>query len=187
MDSTYEARLTYDDFVHFPDDGRRHELIAGEHIVSPSPNTRHQELVGRLHLEIGVYLRQHPEVGRVFVAPFDVVLSFWDVVEPDLLIIAGDQLEILTEQNVRGAPAIVIEVLSAGTRKIDEQSKRKLFDREGVREYWLVDPEMNVVTVLRRQPGGSFAVVSRLLREEDQILTTPILPGLAISLRDLLD
>lgn len=185
MESAYGARLTYDDFVQFPDDGRRHELIAGDHIVTPSPNARHQDLVGRLHLEIGVYLRRHPEAGRVFLSPFDVVFTPWDVVEPDLLVIAGDQLDILTEKHVRGAPALVIEVLSAGTRKIDEQSKRKLFDRSGVREYWLVDPELDVVTVFRRQPDGSFPAITELSREKGHALTTPILPGLAMALRDL--
>src|SRR5688572_27783974 len=100
-----DTRFTYEDFLLFPDDGKRHEIIDGEHYVTPSPNLRHQDLVGRLYLAIGNYLAQHPATGRAFLAPFDVVFSFYDVVEPDLLFVAGDQLEILTPQNVQGAPA----------------------------------------------------------------------------------
>ena len=90
------VKLTYDDFLKFPDDGKRHEIIDGEHYVTPSPNTRHQDLVVRLCLAVGNFLRENPGHGRVFVAPFDVVFSFHDIVEPDLLLVAADQLDILT-------------------------------------------------------------------------------------------
>jgi hypothetical protein len=73
VDPARDRRLTYDDFVHFPDDGLRHEIIDGEHHVTPSPNLRHQELVGRLHLSLGAFLEDRPHRGRVFLSPFDVV------------------------------------------------------------------------------------------------------------------
>jgi Uma2 family endonuclease len=119
--TTSDTRFTYDDFLLFPDDGKRHEIIDGEHYVTPSPNLRHQDLVGRLHLALGNFLSGRSHLGRVFLSPFDVVFSNWDVVEPDLLFVASDQLEVLTDQNVQGAPAIVVEILSKGTRKRDEQ------------------------------------------------------------------
>ncbi len=178
-----DKRLTYDDFVLFPDDGLRHEIIDGEHYVTPCPNMRHQLLIGRLHFEIELFLRAHRGVGRIFFAPFDVVFTRWDVVEPDLLFIAAAQDEILTAKNVQGAPALVVEVLSPGTRRTDEQAKRQLFDRGGVREYWMVDPDFNVVTVFRRQADGSFPLVAKLAHAE--ALTTPLLPGLEIGLTDL--
>lgn len=78
------VKLTYDDFVHFPADGKRHELIDGEHCVTASPNTRHQTVLARVYLEIGGWLKAHP-VGQAFFAPYDVVLTNIDVVEPDLL------------------------------------------------------------------------------------------------------
>jgi Uma2 family endonuclease len=180
-----DRRLTYDDFLLFPDDGRRHELIDGVHYVTPSPNMRHQELVGRLYFEIERFLRQHPGTGRLFFAPFDVIFTRWDVVEPDLLFIAGDQAEILTSKNVQGAPALVVEILSPGTRRTDEHAKRLLFERGGVREYWMVDPEFDAITVLRRQADGSFSAVASLSRERDEVLTTPLMDGLSISLKDL--
>jgi Uma2 family endonuclease len=188
MHSTPEdTRLTYDDFLLFPDDGKRHEIIDGEHFVTPSPNTRHQVLVGRLYFAIELFLRQHPGLGRVFVAPFDVVFTRWDVVAPDLLFIAGDQAEILTDKNVQGAPALVVEILSPGTRNTDEQIKRRLFERAGVREYWLVDPELDVVKVFRRKADGAFPRDAEFSHEAHDVLTTALMPGLAIPLDDLLE
>ncbi|MEZ5291878.1 MAG: Uma2 family endonuclease [Vicinamibacterales bacterium] len=178
-----DRRLTYDDFLLFPDDGKRHEIIDGEHYVTPSPNTRHQRLVRRLLLSVGQYLESHPGVGEVFGAPFDVVLSFHDVVEPDLLFIAADQEGVLTDKNVEGPPALVIEVLSKDTRKKDAQTKRRLFERTGVREYWLVDPELDLVQVLRRSADGKLVRVEEVTAEDDGVLTTPLLPGWQLAMR----
>jgi Uma2 family endonuclease len=179
------TQFTYDDFLLFPDDGKRHEIIDGEHYVTPSPNRRHQRLVGRLHLAIGRFLDDHPECGEVFVAPFDVVLSLRDVVEPDLLFIAADQVDILTEKNVQGPPALVVEVLSPGTRKKDAQVKRRAFERTGVREYWLVDPELDLVQVFRLSSEGTLTRAAEPTAEDGHELTTPFLPGCRIPLRDL--
>lgn len=180
-----DTRLTYDDFLLLPDDGKRHEIIDGAHYVTPSPNLRHQDLVLRLTLEIGGYLKANPGAGRLFIAPLDVVLSHHDVVEPDLLFVAGDQTEILTPQNVQGAPALVVEVFSKSTRKKDAQVKRRLYDRTGVREYWLVDPELDLVQVFRRADDGRLARVAELTAEDAHVLDTPLLPGCAIDLRVL--
>ena len=180
-----DTRLTYDDLVLFPDDGKRHEIIDGEHHVTPSPNLRHQQLVGRLHVEIAIYLRAHPQAGQVFLSPLDVVLSHYDVVEPDLLFVAGDQTAIMTDKNIQGPPALVVEVLSKSSRKRDAQTKRRLFERTGVREYWLVDPELDVVQVFRPSPEGKLTRVAELSSEGDDTLTTPLLPGCAIGLREL--
>ena len=119
----------------------------------------------------------------MYVAPFDVVLSKWDIVEPDLLFVAADQEDILTEQNVQGAPALVVEITSPGTRRRDEQLNRQLFDRGGVREYWIVDPDTQVVRAFRRQADGSSAAVAELAGET--VLTTPLLPALEIPLNAL--
>ncbi len=128
------ARLTYQDFLSFPDDGQRHELIDGEHYVTPSPATKHQRISRELLVALDLYLHQSG-LGEVFYAPFDVVLSNYDVVEPDLLVVLDHQRDIVTEQHVRGAPAIVVEILSPGTRRRDQTIKRDLYARVGVREY----------------------------------------------------
>src|SRR6185295_7671847 len=97
--STPGVKLTYDDFVLFPDDGQRHELIDGEHYVTPSPNPKHQRVLGNLHLLIGGWLETHP-IGQVFFAPLDVVMSDFDVVEPDLLYMSNERAaEVLTPKH----------------------------------------------------------------------------------------
>jgi Uma2 family endonuclease len=180
-----DTRFTYEDLSLFPDDGKRHEIIDGKHYVTPSPVTRHQRLVQRLYFALEVHLRQHRERGEVFVAPLDVVFSKYNVVDPDLLFVAADQPEILTEKNVQGAPALVVEVLSEGTRRHDEQIKRRLFERSGVREYWLVDPELDLIKVHRRLEDGSFPRVAELAVEDQAVLSTPLLPGFSVTLSEL--
>ena len=181
------ARLTYDDLVAmFPDeDGVRRELIDGELFVTPSPLVRHQRLVWRLTLSIGSHLEAHPEQGEAFGSPLDVVMTPNDVVEPDLLVILRDQLDILTATHIHGAPGIVIEILSPSTRKRDLTIKRQLFDREGVREYWIVDPDRNSVAVYRRGADGSFPLAITLDAKNHETLTTPLLPEWELRLERL--
>lgn len=167
----------------YPDETHvRHELIGGEHFVTAHPVTRHQQLVGRLWFEFELYLREHPNTGEAFGVPLDVVLSPYDVVAPDLVLITDDQEEILTPKNVQGAPALVVEVLSPSTRKRDIGIKRQLFDRAGVREYWIVDGKLNRIEVHRRNLAGKLALTVELKAGAGDMLTTPILPGSAFPL-----
>ncbi len=179
-----DTRLTYEDFLLLPDDGKRHEIINGVHYVTPSPTMQHQQLLGCLHYELEHYLRQRPGLGQVFLSPLDVVLSDWDVVEPDLLLVLRTQENILTEQNVQGAPAIVVEILSPGTRRRDQTVKRKLFERSGVVEYWLIDPRDRVVTQFVRD-GDRFTSPTMLTPDGVSVLTTALLPGFSLPLTDL--
>ena len=175
------VKLTYDDFLLFPDDGKRHELVDGEHYVTPSPNIRHQSILGNLYFLIRTWLEQHP-VGRAFMAPLDVVLTQFDVVEPDLLFVSRDRAaDILTARHVTGAPDIVVEIGSPSTRKRDETIKRRLYERSGVSEYWVVDPDLDVVRVYRNREGG-FDRPVELRADAGDVLTSPHLDGLEIPL-----
>ena len=87
-----------------------------------------------------------------------MVLTKHDVVEPDLLVVLGNQQDILTEKHIDGAPGLVVEIHSPGTRKRDQTLKRDLFDRQGVREYWMVDPDVNRVMVYRRGKNGGLTL-----------------------------
>jgi Uma2 family endonuclease len=174
-------KLTYDDFLLFPDDGKRHELIDGQHYVTPSPNVRHQRISGRVARIIGGWLESHP-LGELFFAPVDVVLTQFDVVVPDLLWLSNARAsEILTEKHVTGAPEIVIEIASHETRTRDSSIKKGLYERTGVVEYWVVDPDIDVIRVYAREDGG-FARARTLSGEAGEILTTPLLPGLEVPL-----
>jgi Uma2 family endonuclease len=181
--SAPQAKFTYDDFVLFPDDGKRHELIDGDHYVTPSPSLRHQTVSGRLFLALGKSLEANP-IGQVWAAPLDVVLSTFDVVEPDLIYVSRERASVLTRKNIQGAPDLAVEILSPGTRKTDEVTKRRAYERCGIREYWVVDPDLDLVKVYRLT-GGKFERVAELSSEGDDVLTTPLLPELRISLRAL--
>jgi Uma2 family endonuclease len=175
------TKLTYDDFLLFPDDGKRHELIDGEHYVTPAPNVRHQRILGRLFRILGAWLDERP-TGEVFIAPLDVVISNVDIVEPDLLYVSHQRAaEVLLPKHLTGAPELVIEVASPATRQRDETIKRSLYERAGVVEYWVVDPEIDTIRVYRRH-GDRFARPMELSREAGDVLTTPLLPGLDIPL-----
>jgi Uma2 family endonuclease len=174
------VKLTYDDFVLFPDDGQRHELIDGEHYVTPTPVLKHQRIVGNVFFLIRSHLEMH-RLGEVFGAPLDVIFSKFDVVEPDVLYVSSERAKEIFGQWVHGAPDLVVEVGSPSTRKRDETIKRRLYERWGVPEYWVVDPELDVVRVYRRE-GDRFERPLELSLEANDVLTTPLLPGLEMPL-----
>src|SRR5882757_5633530 len=122
------TKWTYEDLLLLPEDGLRHEIIDGEHYVNASPITRHQRISMRLIAEFVFYFREHP-VGELFHAPFDVVFSQSDVVEPDLIFISNERREILTAKNIHGSPDLLVEILSDSNRKYDQVTKRALYER----------------------------------------------------------
>ncbi len=140
--------LTYDDLADLPDDGHRYELIDGVLIVSPSPRTVHQRVVGNLYLQ----LREHcPDDLEVFFAPYDVVLAADTVLIPDLIVARrGD----LTERNLPTAPVLAIEVLSPSTRRLDLTLKHSRLEAAGCEHYWVIDPVAPTVLAWRLGPRG---------------------------------
>jgi len=179
-----ERRLTYLDFRRFPNDGQRHELIDGKHAVTPAPIFRHQEVSLRLILALGNFLEANP-AGVLCHAPFDCVFSFFDVVEPDLLVVTNDQRHILTKRNVRGAPALIVEILSPSSAARDKRAKRALYERVGVREYWIVDPGRDAITIHHFGKAKQFPFSETLTAARGGTLRTPLLPGFALDLRRL--
>lgn len=180
-----KAKFTYEDYLLFPDDGKRHELIDGEHYMTPAPSIKHQRISVNLCTILKNFLKRNKR-GVVYTAPCDVILSDLDVVEPDLLFISAARTSIITEKNIQGAPDLVIEILSETTRKTDEVIKRKLYERYGVREYWIVDPELEIVKVYRMTEQG-YTRVAELNREAGDALVTPLLPSLQISLAEIFE
>ena len=185
METQHSTRkLTYDDYLQFPDDLLRHEIIDGEHYVTPSPMTRHQRISGRLFHLLQAHLENHPG-GEVFFAPLDVLLSRFDIVVPDLVYISHERARFLTEKNLQGPPDLAVEILSPATKARDQHLKRDLYERVGVREYWLVDPKRNEVTLYHAGPTG-FEPPKLLTRAAGDVLTTDLLPELRVPLERLL-
>lgn len=174
-------KLSYEDYALIPDDGRRHEILDGEHVMSPAPKTKHQRLVGRLFRSLGTHVEERG-LGEVFVAPFDVLLSDHDIVQPDVCFVSDDQLGIVDEDNCKGAPDLIAEVLSESTRRRDLVDKRKLYERGGVAEYWAVDPEVDRVQVFRLTGGAGYDRTDDLAAESGDALTSPLFPGWELAL-----
>jgi Uma2 family endonuclease len=180
------VKLTYDDLLALPDDGMRHELIDGAHYVTPSPVSVHQLIVGNLYFLISAHVRER-KLGVAMLAPFDIVFSKYDVVEPDLMYFGADRFkEVVGERCAQGPPDLVIEILSPSTRRRDEIIKRRLYERTGVREYWTVDPKLESIKVYRLA-DGKYPKPEALALEDGDVLTTPILPELELPLNRIFD
>ena len=170
----------YEDLLNMPDDGRRYEVIEGELAVSPSPKWWHQRLVVRM---IAFLARAEAAgFGQAGTAPMDVVLAEHSVVQPDAFFIARPHLGIAAEDHVRGAPDLVIEVVSPSSRRRDVITKRRIYERFGVRHYWIVDPDEETVRALTWKDGAYTEPVT--LRAGDA-LTCPLFPGIAQPVSDL--
>lgn len=178
-------KFTYEDYLCFPDDGKRHELIDGEHYVTPAPVTKHQRILANLHRLIGTFVHEQ-DLGVVFFAPTDVVLSELDVVQPDFLFISSSRLDIVTEANIQGVPDLMVEILSEGNRKTDEVIKRKLYERHQVKEYWLIDPVLETVKRFKLQKN-TFTTPDLLSLEANNTLTSELIPDFPLRLSDLFE
>ena len=170
--------MTYQDLLELPDNDKQYELIEGELILNPAPVPRHQWIVLNIASELRAYFRREGG-GRVFSAPIDVVLSEDVLLQPDVIVIRTERISIIDEKNIQGAPNLVVEVLSVGTRRRDEILKRKLYERAGVDEYWIVDPVIDVVKIYRRS-GASFVRAAEISTESGGEITSPLLPGFAL-------
>lgn len=141
------------DYMELPEDGPRFQLMRGWLVREPSPTERHQRAIGNLH----VFLRRWVSAGRsgvVYLAPFDVVLSDEDVVQPDILFVSAERRSVVTPKNVQGAPDLVVEVLSPGTDRRDRVVKLRIYAEAGVREAWVVDPWAETLEVVALQEEG---------------------------------
>lgn len=132
-------KLTYDDLLTMPHDGRRHEIIDGCHVVNAAPVPRHQLVTGAIYRQLAGAIHDRGR-GTVFVSPIDVELSTFDIVSPDIVVLIGDDRGRVAKSRIVGVPDLVVETLSESTRRYDERTKRALYERAGIREYWLVDP-----------------------------------------------
>lgn len=173
--------LNYQDYCALPNDGRRYEILDGELVVSPPPKTRHQEVLQNLFRVVDSHVRTH-RLGRVYLAPYDVVLHESSVVQPDLIYVSNANLEIIGEDNIRGVPDLLVEVLSPSNPELDLRDKRQLYARRGVPWYWIVDPDERTVLELERR-GDTYREVSR---PGGHAVFTPILfAGLNIPLAEV--
>ena len=146
-----KAKYTYEDYLNTPE-GERYELIDGELILVASPNEGHQIASIRLGSRMHFYV-DAGELGWVFQAPFDIVFSDTEVVQPDVMFISKEREHIRTGANVQGAPDLVVEILSPSSVGRDWSYKRELYAKYGVKEYWIADPVHKMVSVMLLRDG----------------------------------
>jgi Uma2 family endonuclease len=151
------AKLGYREYCLFPDDGRRHEIIDGDHYMTPAPSTTHQTVSKRLQYQLYSQV-ELAGLGLVFNAPVDVQLTDHDIVQPDLVVVLKDRTRMITDTKTVGAPDLVVEILSPSTAAIDTSLKKQLYERTGVGEYWVADPE-NLRLERYRLEGGLYRLV----------------------------
>ena len=175
--------LTYDDIAQLPTDRHRYELFEGELQVTAAPNTAHQTIVTNLATTLNVHVRRN-RLGRVFIAPYDVLLSDITVVEPDLLFVSRERQSIIRPSYIRGVPDLVVEVLSPSNPQTDRQVKRQLYARHGVPYYWLLDPDQREFIAYALESGAYRQVA---VAHENATVSAPPLTDLAIPLAEVWD
>jgi len=185
MVAKIESLMTVDDLAATPDDGNRYEVIEGELFVSRAPGLPHQIVSGNIQYQIMIYLEQNP-IGRIVATP-GLILSRHSGVIPDLLFYTharGD--EIIWNERLNAAPEIVIEILSTGRENIsrDRIIKLKLYNKHGVKEYWIVDAERRAIEIYRAASQG--LELAETLSHEDSV-TSSILPGFSCPINKIFE
>jgi Uma2 family endonuclease len=181
MQPVVDDKLTIEDFRALPAGPPWYQLVEGELVAAPSLSSYHQDIAGNLYHLLRNHLARH-NLGKVFAGPLDVYLSDHDVVQPDVLFVAADRLGIIADDGLHGAPDLAIEVVSPSNAQLDKTVKRRLYARAGVREFWLVDPQLKQVHVYQFavNPAKPVRIV-----DEDESFTSPVLPGFEIAASDV--
>lgn len=156
-----QGAWTYEDYARLPDNGMRYEVIEGDLYMSPAPRSIHQRIIARLYGYLWDYLKDR-SIGEALFAPIDLILpDLASPVQPDLLFIAQDRLDIIKEKFIEGIPDLIVEILSPGNPALDRRTKFRVYAQAGVREYWIIDPdtctiEINVLRGQAYAPLGTF-------------------------------
>jgi Uma2 family endonuclease len=178
---TYDDLAVLPEYGSAPDADKRYEIIDGELVMTAAPLIDHQRIILNLASELRSFVNSQ-KLGHIFIAPADVVLSRFDVVQPDIFFIESDRSTIITEKNILGAPDLCVEVVSPFSDRRDRKSKYALYARYAVPSYWIVDPRLRVLEEYDLR-GEQF----RLVREwkADELFLPGAFPGLSIALAEI--
>ena len=152
-------KLTYEDYVDLPDDGRRYEILDGELEVSPAPAPKHQAVSRNLLWILHGHVQER-RLGSVYCAPIDVILADTSIVQPDLVFIAATRESIVSGRGIEGPPDLAVEILSPWSVRRDRVAKAALYARYGIRHYWVADPDARVLEVYETE-GAEYRLVGR--------------------------
>jgi Uma2 family endonuclease len=149
-------------------EGTLAEVVNNQLVMSPAPTSKHQRVLRSIFRQIDTYVETH-QLGEVFFAPLDVYLDEENVFEPDLVFISTERLHILKD-NIYGAPDLVVEVLSPGTENRDKRDKKAVYEKYGVKEYWIANPVTKKVIGYRLE-GNRFTEIT----SEDSVIESGLL------------
>lgn len=175
-----DKRYTYADYLMIEDD-KRYEVHEGELMMVPAPTTTHQRISWKIERIIGDFIVEN-NLGEIFDAPTDVVLSGDIVVQPDIFFVSKDRAGIIEEKAVAGPPDLVVEILSPSSTFSDSVRKKELYQRYGVKEYWLVFPEEKAIEVMTLE-FGIFKEYS-VAKDQGQV-SSKVLEGLKVDLKEV--
>jgi Uma2 family endonuclease len=179
-----QGEWTYDDYLRLPDDGRRYEIIEGVLYVTNAPSYAHQFAVGKIFFALSQYVAA-AGLGVVLTAPFEVHLpGVAKPVQPDVLFIPNARRPDAAANFYEGAPALVVEVLSPSTFRVDQSVKLAAYEQAGVTEYWLADPKTRSITVYTLPSGGREYVLHGQFTDDDSV-TSPLLADLSLAIDHL--
>ena len=172
---------TYEDYLRLTDD-KRYEVINGRLEEMPAPTPLHQDVSGNLEFIMRMFVREK-RLGKVYDAPIDVVLGDRYVLQPDIIFISKERLGIIGEKAIMGPPDLVVEIISPATVRRDTVIKKSIYERFGVREYWIVYPEERAVEVWILNDKGKYKLFS--IAEREGKVRSKVLEGLEIDLKEV--
>lgn len=181
MLSTKAPPITRHEYGLIPDGAPRQELIEGDLVMAPSPSSFHQDILLNLALIIKGWLKAQP-LGKVYVAPLDTYLSEINVFQPDLLFIRKENLGIVEEHGIEGAPDLVVEILSKSRAKFDLGPKRSTYARCGVEELWIIDPDKRTLAVYRLADAPETPLATYKAKQK---FSSAVFPGLTVDLAEV--
>jgi len=169
-------RWTREEVLALPEDGNRYELLDGELLVSPSPRVTHQRAVWAINKRIHPYVEEHG-LGETGLAPADLDLQSGQSLQPDVFVVASPPPGQPAEWSAFGIPLLVVEVLSPATAFSDRNRKRVQYQKSGVAEYWIVDPDARLIERWKPEDSRPEILVERI-----EWQPRPDLPPLVIEL-----
>jgi len=179
-DRVKEQPVTYEIYADMPDDGQRYEVLDGQlELMSPGTSMVHQIIGSALHLLVQSCISDY----IILFAPLDVILSKTNVVQPDLVMLHRSRSDIATNRGIEGAPDLVVEVLSPGSRKRDRVRKSKIYEKHEVPEYWIIDPEARTLERLALNGDRRYEVMD--VYENDELVASVMLPCVSFAVSDL--
>jgi len=175
-----KKKYTYEDYAKLPE-GAPYQLIGGELIMTPAPTPYHQ-IVSRKIVSLLIQYVEKNNLGEILYSPIDVYFSEKDVFQPDIIFVSKQRLNIIGETKIEGAPDLIIEILSPSTAYYDLGRKYEIYEKSGVKEYWIIHPERKSIEIYQNE-SGQFRLVQTA--KETGTINSLFLKGFELNLEKI--